>query len=488
MFADVVINTSPVFTGNVALLAPAGTVTLEGTLAAKLLLASATRAPPAGAGVLSVTVPVEDCSPPTTVDGFKLIDATVGSGTGFTVSVAVLVVPEYAALIATVVGAVTALVLTMKLAVFAPAATVTLAGTRAANVLLLESDTTAPPDGAALLNVTVPVDDCVPPVTLVGLSASADNVTGGGGAGFTVSAAVLVVPPYAALIVTAVETVTALVLTVKLAVVAPAARVTLVGTRAAVVLLLESETTAPPDGAAPLNVTVPVEDCVPPVTLVGLSASADNVTGGGAAGFTVSAAVLVVPAYAALIVTAVETVTALVLTVEVAVVAPAATLTLAGTRAAVVLLLESATTAPPDGAAPVNVTVPVEDCVPPITLVGFSASVERVTAADADGARSNSHTAGFGSLKGTTTNFVGDTTYATALPPFGDVRFTGPLPFAGDELTEYVAANDAPDCDPLASPISTRPVRLPVGLAPFAENSPEKTFTLNAVGSVATPA
>ena len=93
MFADVVINTSPVFTENVALLAPAGTVTLEGTLAAELLLVSATRAPPAGAGALSVTVPVEDCSPPTTLAGFKLSDATVGSGNGFTVSVAVLVVP-----------------------------------------------------------------------------------------------------------------------------------------------------------------------------------------------------------------------------------------------------------------------------------------------------------------------------------------------------------------------------------------------------------
>jgi len=227
---------------------------------------------------------------------------------------------------------------------------------------------------------------------------------------------------------------------------------------------------------------------VPPVTLVGFSANADNVTGGGVAGFTVSVAVLVVPPNAALIVTATEALTALVLTVKLAVVAPAATVTLDGTRAAVVLLLESATTAPPDGAAPLNVTVPVEDCVPPVTLVGFNASADNVTVAVPDGARSNSHTAGFGSLSGTTTNFVGDTTYATALPPFGAVRFTVPLPFAGDELTEYVAANDAPDCDPLASPISTRPVRLPVGLAPLADNSPENTFTLNAVGSVATPA
>src|SRR5258708_38710248 len=155
--------------------------------------------------------------------------------------------------------------------------------------------------------------------------------------------------------------------------------------------------------------------------------------------------------------TVVEAATALVLTVNVALVAPAATVTLDGTLAAVVLLLESATTAPPDGAAPLNVTVPVEDCVPPITLVGFSASVERVTAADADGARSNSHTAGFGSLSGTTTNFVGDTTYATALPPSSDVSLTVPLPFASYKLTEYVASDDSPDCDQLAAPLSTHP-------------------------------
>jgi len=75
-------------------------------------------------------------------------------------------------------------------------------------------------------------------------------------------------------------------------------------------------------------------------------------------------------------VTVVDAATTLVLTVKVAVVAPAGTATLEGTLAAP-LLLESATCAPPVGAGPLNVTVPVEDCTPPITLVG-SASARRV--------------------------------------------------------------------------------------------------------------
>ena len=56
---------------------------------------------------------------------------------------------------------------------------------------------------------------------------------------------------------------------VKLAVVAFAATVTLAGTVAADVLLFERVTTAPPVGAGPLRVTVPVED-VPPITDRGL--------------------------------------------------------------------------------------------------------------------------------------------------------------------------------------------------------------------------
>jgi hypothetical protein len=94
--------------------------------------------------------------------------------------------------------------------------------------------------------------------------------------------------------VTVVEEATALVLTVNVALVAPAATVTLDGVLAAAVLLLESATVAPPAGAAPLSVTVPVEE-FPPVTLVGFNESDERVGGGGDAGVTVSEADRVAP-------------------------------------------------------------------------------------------------------------------------------------------------------------------------------------------------
>src|SRR2546429_7642499 len=83
--------------------------------------------------------------------------------------------------------------------------------------------------------------------------------------------------------VTAVDAVTTLVLTVKVALVAPAGTVTLEGTVAAAVLLLESATCAPPAGAGPLNVTVPVEE-FPPATPVGVSGSGEKGGGGGGVG------------------------------------------------------------------------------------------------------------------------------------------------------------------------------------------------------------
>jgi len=85
--------TGLVLTVKVAVEPPAGTTTLEGTLAAPLLLESATCAPPAGAGPPSVTVPVEEFTPPITLVGLSVSEETVGSGGGVTVSVADMLAP-----------------------------------------------------------------------------------------------------------------------------------------------------------------------------------------------------------------------------------------------------------------------------------------------------------------------------------------------------------------------------------------------------------
>ena len=84
--------TALVFTVNVALLAPAATVTVAGTVAVDVLLERETTAPPMGAGPLSVTVPVEG-DPPVTLAGFSVSEESVGRGCGSTVREAVLVAP-----------------------------------------------------------------------------------------------------------------------------------------------------------------------------------------------------------------------------------------------------------------------------------------------------------------------------------------------------------------------------------------------------------
>jgi len=188
--------TAAVFTVNVALVAPAATVTPGGTVAALALLERATPAPDEGAAAVSVTVP-RDVLPPVTVVG--LMDSVDNAGPGggaavpFTVSDAAALSrsnPE----IVTAVSDETDDVVIGNVAPEAPAGTRTLAGTVAAP-LELKSCTVAPPVGAALCSVTVPLA-AVPPLTLAGAIA---RLTSGGtdaAGGFTVSPRLALLAPY----------------------------------------------------------------------------------------------------------------------------------------------------------------------------------------------------------------------------------------------------------------------------------------------------
>ena len=72
----------------------------------------------------------------------------------------------------------------------------------------------------------------------------------------------------------------------KVAVEEPPATVTLVGTVALLVFELDKETTIPAAGAFAVSVTVPVEPA-PPVTLLGLTETAERAATGGC-GFKLS--------------------------------------------------------------------------------------------------------------------------------------------------------------------------------------------------------
>jgi hypothetical protein len=65
--------TVPAAALKVAVVLPAGTVTVPGTVTAVLLLDSETKTPPVGAGPLNVTVPVAD-APLTTLAGLTAIE------------------------------------------------------------------------------------------------------------------------------------------------------------------------------------------------------------------------------------------------------------------------------------------------------------------------------------------------------------------------------------------------------------------------------
>jgi len=141
---------------NVTDVAPAGTVTLAGTVPTVVGLDARTMtAPPVGAARVSVTVPVT-ATPPVAAATFVVMLESAAAG-GVTVTVAVPLEPFVDAVIVTAVFAATVPAVIVNVAVFDPAGTATLTGTVATPVFDELSVTTLPPTGAFVERVTVPV-------------------------------------------------------------------------------------------------------------------------------------------------------------------------------------------------------------------------------------------------------------------------------------------------------------------------------------------
>jgi len=244
-------------------------------------------------------------------------------------------------------------------------------------VLSLVSTTVWPPDGAADASRTVPTTG-VPPTTVVWLRVTL--VTAGPvAAGVIASEKWRVAAACVAVISAEALAATEEVLTTNDAVSAPGTTVTPVGTEADGLVVL-NDTVTPLAVAGAVRVTVPVAE-EPPVTDNGVMLRFDSV---GALEVTVNNAVLLTP-FALAVITE-ELVPAVVpgVTVNVALEAPAATVTLAGTLAATALPLVKVTTTPPSPAGPLRVTVPVL-VAPSTTVAGSRLSAARVGPAGGDG-------------------------------------------------------------------------------------------------------
>jgi hypothetical protein len=315
--------------------------------------------PPAGAGPLSVTVPVED-DPPTTVVGARA--TLLSAPTAATVSTAVFVIgPETAEIVAVVVLE-TATVVIGNVADEVPTPTVTDVG-RVATELSELSVTTFPPVGAWPLSVTVPVDG-LPPIRVAGASVKVVNA-----AGTTVRNALIATPPEAAETLTFVVEETGRLVTVKVPVLKPAATVNVEGTVAAEVLELDSVTIVPPAGALPTRVTVPVA-VAPLMTRLGATVRALTAE----RGMTVRAWDRITLPWVAVIVIEADEATWRVVIAKFAEPVPADTVTLAGTVAMEVSELDSETTKS-ETVLPERVIVPVAG-LPPPTLVGLIAKID----------------------------------------------------------------------------------------------------------------
>ena len=182
---------------NVALVAPAGTVTVAGTVTFGLDETSVTTAPSGPATPFRVTRPV-DAFPPTTTFGVN--DTAVGID-GVIVSVAVWVYPFAVAESTAVAVADTADVGTDVLTKVCPAGTVTVV-TGDASDRFDDNATTKPPTGALQVILTR-IEVLVPPRTDVGV-----RTTLAGAGGNTLTTVDALTPARAAVTFTAVSAVT----------------------------------------------------------------------------------------------------------------------------------------------------------------------------------------------------------------------------------------------------------------------------------------
>ena len=227
----------------VALPEPAGTATDVGTVTAfVLLLESETVAP-----LVFVIVTVQVLAPPDRIEDGLHTRLEIPGSAGVTVRFAESEPPFNDAVIAPACSALTVPAVALKVALLAPAATTTDAGTASA-ARLLSSATAAPP---VPFNTTVQVLES-PAAKLAGLHWKLDKAAG---VMFTLEENE---PPFSVAVIVplwAVETAPAEA--VKLALVAPAPIVTEEGTVRAP-RLLDSSTVTPPVGAADRSVTVQV--------------------------------------------------------------------------------------------------------------------------------------------------------------------------------------------------------------------------------------
>jgi hypothetical protein len=353
---------------NVVVVAPAATVTDAGTVSKVLLLASLTEEPPGGAFCVSVTVQAL-AAPGARLEG---LHASVNMSTGADTPIAAVIElpPRVAVKVALWSLVIKAAAVALNVAVVAPAATVTDAGTMS-KVLLLVSLTDEPPVGAAWVSVTVHVLTAPCP-RLPGLQVNVESCSCADRLMFAVFELLPRVAVTVALWLLVME---AAAVALKVAVVAPAATVTDAGT-VSEVLPLASVTVEPPAGAVWVTVTVQVLIALCP-RLVGLQASPDIVTDPE----RVTVVAVGLPPRVAVTVTlwllAIE---AAAVALKVAEVAPAVTVTDAGTVSEA-LLLASEIMEPPAPAAWLSVTVQVLTAPCP-RLEGPQASVDIRPGAD----------------------------------------------------------------------------------------------------------